>query len=68
MVDLGKAKNLPQKRAIAEKRRSVTNMADLQELVGMLMEQNTALAEQNEMLIAQIADMQEAVSSLNENV
>ena len=68
MVDLGKAKNLPQKRAIAEKRRAVTNMADLQELVGMLMEQNTTLAEQNEMLIAQIADMQEAVSSLNENV
>jgi len=68
MVDLGKAKNLPQKRAIAEKERSATNVADLQELVGMLMEQNTALAEQNEMLITQIADMQEAVSSLNENV
>ena len=68
MVDLGKEKNLPQKRAIAEKKRSVTNVADLQELVGMLMEQNTALAEQNEMLITQIADMQEAVSSLNENV
>lgn len=68
MVDLGKAKNLPQKRAIAEKKRSATNVADLQELVGMLMEQNTALAEQNEMLITQIADMQEAVSSLNENV
>ena len=68
MVDLGKAKNLPQKRAIAEKMRSATNVADLQELVGMLMEQNTVVAEQNEMLITQIADMQEAVSSLNENV
>lgn len=61
MVDLGKEKNLPQKRAIAEKKRSATSVADLQELVGALMEQN-------KMLVTQIADMQEAVSGLNENV
>lgn len=59
-------KNLPQKRATAERKANADNVADLQELVTALMEQNAELEARNAELVQQMADMQEAVSSLNE--
>lgn len=58
-------KNLPQKRATAERKANAENVADLQELVTALMEQNAELEARNAELVQQMADMQEAVCSLN---
>lgn len=60
-------KNLPQRRAAAERKNNAASVADLQELVTSLMEQNAILSARNEELVQQVADMQEAVSSLNAN-
>lgn len=60
-------KTAPQKRAAQEKKTLHNNVADSQELLAALMEQNALLEAQNGELTQQLADMQEALSNLNAN-
>lgn len=60
-------KPAPQKRAAQEKKTLHTNVADSQELIAAIMEQNALLEAQNGELTQQLADMQEALSNLNAN-
>ena len=60
-------KTAPRKRAAQEKKNLHSNVADSQELLAALMEQNALLEAQNGELSQQLADMQEALSSLNAN-
>lgn len=60
-------KTAPQKRAAQEKKNLHSNVADSQELLAALMEQNALLEAQNGELTQQLADMQEALSNLNAN-
>ena len=59
-------KTAPQKRAAREKKELHTNMADSQELIAALIEQNDLLTAQNEELKSQLIDVQELTASLIE--
>ncbi len=55
------ANNAPRRRAKEEKREARQNVADLQELVLSLSEENAALKEANEGMAQEISDLQELV-------
>lgn len=59
-------KTEPQKRAAKEKKALYENVADSQELIATLMEQNALLTAQNEELQNQLNDVQELTATLIE--
>ena len=59
-------KTEPQKRAAKEKKNLHENLADSQELIAALMEQNALLTAQNEELQSQLNDVQELTANLIE--